>query len=201
MKESMDQAKADEFAGKMMTLLNDAFLGLLVSIGHQTRLFDTMAEMPALILIVDDDYDFLEVNRMVLEKAGYRVSTAADPEQALRTMANETPDLIITDLMMTDLDSGFSFARSLKADPAYARIPVIIATSVSSALGFDFRPHSAEELADMHVDAYFDKPLDTGRLLKKIAELLPARAAGEAGRGGSAPAAKGGRQPDAEREG
>jgi 2-polyprenyl-3-methyl-5-hydroxy-6-metoxy-1,4-benzoquinol methylase len=47
MKEIMDQAKADEFAGKMMTLLNDAFLGLLVSIGHQTRLFDTMAEMPA----------------------------------------------------------------------------------------------------------------------------------------------------------
>ena len=47
MNESMDQAKAEEFAGKMMMLLNDAFLGLLVSIGHQTRLFDVMAEMPA----------------------------------------------------------------------------------------------------------------------------------------------------------
>ena len=47
MNETMDQAKADEFAGKMMTVLNDAFLGMLVSIGHQTRLFDSMAEMPA----------------------------------------------------------------------------------------------------------------------------------------------------------
>lgn len=47
MNETMDQAKADAFAGRMMALLNDAFLGVLVSIGHQTRLFDTMAEMPA----------------------------------------------------------------------------------------------------------------------------------------------------------
>ncbi len=47
MNETMDQAKAEAFAGRMMALLNDAFLGMLVSIGHQTRLFDTMAEMPA----------------------------------------------------------------------------------------------------------------------------------------------------------
>ena len=47
MDETMDQAKADAFAGRMMALLNDAFLGVLVSIGHQTKLFDTMAEMPA----------------------------------------------------------------------------------------------------------------------------------------------------------
>jgi len=47
MNETMDQAKAEAFAGRMMALLNDAFVGMLVSIGHQTRLFDTMAEMPA----------------------------------------------------------------------------------------------------------------------------------------------------------
>lgn len=47
MNKTMDQAKAEAFAGRMMALLNDAFLGMLVSIGHQTRLFDTMAEMPA----------------------------------------------------------------------------------------------------------------------------------------------------------
>ena len=47
MNETMDQPKAEAFAGRMMALLNDAFLGMLVSIGHQTRLFDTMAELPA----------------------------------------------------------------------------------------------------------------------------------------------------------
>jgi hypothetical protein len=47
MDEAMDQSKAEAFAGRMMALLNDASLSMLVSIGHQTRLFDTMAEMPA----------------------------------------------------------------------------------------------------------------------------------------------------------
>lgn len=47
MNDTMDQGKAEAFAGRMMALLNDALLGMLVSIGHQTRLFDTMAEMPA----------------------------------------------------------------------------------------------------------------------------------------------------------
>ncbi len=133
---------------------------------------------PALILIVDDDYDFLEINRMILERAGYRVAMAAEPKQALALMAEEKPDLIITDLMMTSLDSGFFFARNIKEDPRYADVPVIIATSVSSALGLDFRPRSDEDRAQMHVDAYFDKPLDRVRLLAKIGELLGTAAHG-----------------------
>jgi len=129
---------------------------------------------PALILIVDDDFDFLEINRMVLEKAGYRVSTAVEPEQARARMDEEKPDLIITDLMMTSLDAGFSFARGLKQDPRYAKIPIIISTSVSSAMGLDFRPRSAEERIAMHVDAYLDKPLDPKKLLETVAGLLAA---------------------------
>jgi CheY-like chemotaxis protein len=133
------------------------------------------ADSPALILIVDDDYDFLEINRMILERAGYRVVTASEPGQALAKMENEKPDLVITDLMMTSLDSGFSFSRTIKTDPRFTDLPVIISTSVSSALGLDFRPRSTEELAKMNVDAYFDKPLDARRLMAKVAELLAAR--------------------------
>jgi len=129
---------------------------------------------PALILIVDDDYDFLEINRMILERAGYRVMTASEPGEALAKIEHEKPDLVITDLMMTDLDSGFSFSRQVKQDPRFHDLPVIISTSVSSALGLDFRPRSDEELTEMHVDAYFDKPLDPRRLLDKVAELLAA---------------------------
>jgi len=131
----------------------------------------------ALILIVDDDYDFLEINRMILERAGYRVVTAAEPKQALVRMEEEKPDLVITDLMMTTLDSGFLFARTIKEDPRYADVPVIIATSVSSALGLDFRPRTEEDRAQMHVDAYFDKPLDHHQLIATIGELLKPRAA------------------------
>ncbi len=73
-----------------------------------------------LILIVDDDYDFLEINRMILERAGYRVVTAAEPKQALARMEEEKPDLVITDLMMTSLDSGFflpALSKKMNASP------------------------------------------------------------------------------------
>ncbi len=168
-----------------------------------------MNDESALILIVDDDFDFLELNRMILERAGYRVTTAADPRQALRAMAQEKPALVITDLMMTSVDSGFSFSRAIKEEPAYADIPVIIATSVSAALGLDFRPRSADDSATMNVDAYFDKPLDAARLLAKVAELLAAPEASAAADGaapeqadaGSAAAEGPGVEPAAPEEG
>src|SRR5665647_501811 len=126
----------------------------------------------ALILIVDDDYDFLEINRFILEGAGYRVVTATNPAEARLRIADQTPDLVITDLMMTSIDAGFAFSAELKDDPRTAAVPIIISTSVSSALGLNFRPDSAEDLAKMNVDAYFDKPIDTRALLAKVAELL-----------------------------
>ena len=112
---------------------------------------------------------------MVLERAGYRVVTASEPGAALAKMHEEKPDLIISDLMMTAMDSGFSFARAVKENPRYAGIPVILSTSVSSALGMDFRPRSPEEAKQMNVDAYFDKPLVPAKLLPKIVELLAGR--------------------------
>ena len=84
------------------------------------------------------------------------------------------PDLIITDLMMDSLDAGFAFSAALKDDPRTAEVPIIISTSVTSALGLDFRPRSAEDMQKMRVDAYFDKPIDGRALLAKVAELLGA---------------------------
>lgn len=133
-----------------------------------------MTAREPLILIVDDDFDFIEINRHILEAAGYRVTSAAEPAEALVKMAPEPPDLIITDLMMTTIDAGFSFSRAIKEDPRFAAIPIIISTSVSSALGLDFRPQTADDLAKMHIDAYFDKPLPADALLAKVKELLGA---------------------------
>ncbi len=130
-----------------------------------------MAEQ-RLILIVDDDYDFLEINRHILEKAGFRVATAVSPSQAMERVAAETPDLVITDLMMSEVDSGFSFSRRLRDDPRTAAVPIIMSTSVTTALGLDFTPHSAADLDSMKIDAYFDKPLDATALVAKVRELL-----------------------------
>ena len=90
--------------------------------------------------------------------------------------------------MMTSLDSGFFFARTIKEDPRYAGIPVIIATSVSSALGLDFGPRSDERPA----------PDARRRLLRQTARPCHAarhdrRAAG--GRGGWPGVSAGRRRP------
>jgi len=126
----------------------------------------------ALILIVDDDYDFLEINRFILEGAGYRVVTATNPAEAMQRVAEAVPDLVITDLMMTSIDAGFAFSAHLKDDPRTAGVPIIITTSVSSQLGLNFRPESDEDLAKMRADAYFDKPIVAQALLTKVKELL-----------------------------
>jgi CheY-like chemotaxis protein len=134
-----------------------------------------MTEPRPLILLVDDDADFVEMNRHVLEARGYRVAVAHDPAEAVTVIAERPPDLVITDLMMSDLDSGFAFARGIKENPRTKETPVIIVTSVSSQMGFDFRPRTPDDLAAMHVDAYFDKPVPPQALLEKIQSLLARR--------------------------
>jgi CheY-like chemotaxis protein len=134
-----------------------------------------MADEASLILLVDDDFDFLEMNRHVLESKGYRVLCASDPDEALAKMGSDTPAVVITDLMMKTLDSGFLFSRRLKEDRRFKDIPVIIVTAVGSRCGFDFRPRTQEELQAMCADAYFAKPVTPEKLLEKVEELLMRR--------------------------
>lgn len=129
-------------------------------------------DIPAAILLVDDDVDFVDMNSHLLERAGYRVLRAYDSTQALAKLAAEPVDLVITDLMMTSMDAGFSLARHIRNHSQYAGVGIILATSVTSAMGYDFRPHGEQDLAAMNVDAYFDKPIPPAALLAKVAELL-----------------------------
>ncbi len=131
-----------------------------------------MSEDPALIMAVDDDADFLDIYRHILQRGGYRVACCATPDEAVAAMEEDPPRLIITDLMMDTLHSGFTFARAIRQDPRYGRIPIIIVTAAGSQRGFDFRPQTGEDLEAMCVDAYFDKPVEPKQLLAKIAELL-----------------------------
>jgi CheY-like chemotaxis protein len=126
----------------------------------------------ATIMLVDDDPDFLAMNRSVLEARGYTVLSASSPRAALETAKGRRPDIVVTDLMMSDLDAGFSLSRAIKEDPATASTPVIIVTAASSQRGFDFRPRNVAELAAMRADAFIDKPVSPAALLAKIEELL-----------------------------
>jgi len=131
-----------------------------------------MANKSPLIMLVDDDYDYLEINKLHLESKGYRVLCFSDPREALKGMSAEKPDLIITDLMMEHIDSGFSFSKEIKSNPRFKGLPVIIITAIGSKRGFDFAPHTPEELAAMNADAFFEKPVVPEILIAKIAELL-----------------------------
>ena len=127
------------------------------------------------VVLVDDDRDFLEMNRDILASRGYVVKCFTDPRDALEFMTAEregSVKLVVTDLMMKALDSGFSFARAIKTDPRFAGIPVIIVTAVGSQKGFDFHPRSADDLKAMHADAFFDKPVAPDVLIRKVEELL-----------------------------
>jgi CheY-like chemotaxis protein len=131
---------------------------------------------PALVLLLDDDADFLELERAIFESRGYEVSSHHDPQSALQALASRAPQggpiLIVCDLMMKALDSGFSFARSVRGDPRFRDIPIIIVSAIASQKGFDFHPRSAEDLAGMNADAFFDKPVQPQALLAKAEELL-----------------------------
>jgi CheY-like chemotaxis protein len=128
------------------------------------------------IVLVDDDRDFLEMNASILEGSGCDVRGYPGPREALAAMRaappGKEPDLVITDLMMSALDSGFSLARELAGDPRFAKVPVIIVSAVASQKGFDFRPRGPADLAAMHARAFFDKPVDPAVLLAKVRELL-----------------------------
>jgi CheY-like chemotaxis protein len=127
------------------------------------------------IFLVDDDPDFLDMEKRILEAGGYAVSCFAEPRGAFAALElsphADLPRVVVTDLMMASLDAGFSLARSIKSDPRFARIAVIVVSAVASQKGFDFHPHGNGDLAAMGADAFFDKPVSPADLLARVQEL------------------------------
>lgn len=83
------------------------------------------------ILVVDDALTVRELQRTILERAGYEVIVAVDGRDALRHLEREAVDLVLTDLEMPELD-GLSLCRALRSTPATANLPIVILTSRGS---------------------------------------------------------------------
>lgn len=131
-----------------------------------------MGKVSPSIVLVDDDADFLEIHRRMLEGAGYCVRCFKSQEEAWEDLLLNRPDLIVLDLMMDTLTAGFSFAKKIKQDSRTLGLPVVLLTGIESARGYDFRPKETGDLQAMGVDAFLCKPVDRGALLAKISELL-----------------------------
>ena len=133
---------------------------------------------PKKILVVDDDPGFLDSTRTMLESGSYEVAVAPGEEEALAEIQAERPDLLILDVMMSRLDSGFQFMWKLKADDRYKAIPILIATGVDKKLRINFARHSypgkrdPDEEAYLPVEDYIVKPVTTSKLLSSVKRIL-----------------------------
>ena len=126
-----------------------------------------MAEQ-ATILVVDDDRDFVNITRMILESQQYRVVTAANGEQGLTVMRTEKPDLVILDIMMSYIVEGLDVRRKMAEDKALQHIPVIMVTSLTSARARGEMP-SHDYIPDSE---WLNKPIDPDVLLERVREML-----------------------------
>lgn len=129
---------------------------------------------PTQILIVDDDPDFREFVRIVLESHGYAVREAHNAPAGLALMRNEPPDLVLLDAMMSYELAGVSTIRAVRDDPLLAHIPLILISAVLS--DDEDRFLSADQRA--LVDRFLSKPISPDGLLAEVAGLLGQPSAG-----------------------
>lgn len=123
------------------------------------------------ILVVDDDPDIRTVLSALLESKGYKVVTASDGKEGLDTLKTEQPDLMILDLLMSEMD-GFAVMKKLK-DPRWAKysnIPIMVLTSVREDASR--RRYELETGVTMDVDDYLEKPINPPVVLERVERLL-----------------------------
>jgi DNA-binding response OmpR family regulator len=124
--------------------------------------------MSKCILVVDDELEFIELLQYRLADCDYKIVTAANSTDALNQTWQHSPDVILTDLLLPDLD-GLTLCEILQRQEATSKIPIIMI----SALGSDVTRYSAQIAGAFE---FFSKPLDFDRLKKTLRSLLEAPA-------------------------
>lgn len=123
------------------------------------------------VLIIDDDPDFVEVTKSVLETKQYDVRVAYNADEGFARLEEEIVDVIILDIMMGKCAEGFIFARKIKKEPRLANIPILVLTSMREQTGFSFPGEPIHEKF-FPVDEYIEKPVDPNVLLEEVERLL-----------------------------
>jgi DNA-binding response OmpR family regulator len=122
----------------------------------------------AKIAIIDDDPDILDASSLVLTSKGYEVVTATNPDDGYKIVKENSPDLIILDVMMNEPDDGFFLAQKFRKDNISS--PIIMYTSVSKSLGMDYGVNAL-----VPVDEFVEKPISPEQLIEKVEKLLHAK--------------------------
>jgi pilus assembly protein CpaE len=116
------------------------------------------------ILIVDDDLDTLRLVGLLLERQGYQIIVADNGSQALDKSISESPEIILLDVMMPDMD-GFEVARRLRANEMTSTIPIIFFTAKTQV---------DDKVAGFEVgaDDYLTKPVHPAELTARVKAIL-----------------------------
>ncbi|GAB4138758.1 MAG: hypothetical protein Fur0015_09990 [Ignavibacteriales bacterium] len=119
----------------------------------------------ALIAIIDDDPDIIEATTLVLKSKGHEIISASNPEDGYELVKTKKPNLIILDVMMDEPDDGFFLAQKFRREKITT--PILMYTSVSKAIGFEF---GAGEMVP--VDDFVEKPISPDEIIEKVTKLL-----------------------------
>jgi chemosensory pili system protein ChpA (sensor histidine kinase/response regulator) len=162
-------------SGEIVLIINPVQLAQRVSVAAlvdaaQERLVPGLASGakavagPPLVMVVDDSLTVRKITSRLLNREGFKVSTAKDGVDALEALAGEIPDIILLDIEMPRMD-GFEFTRNLKSDPRLAHIPIIMITSRTA------EKHRARA-RELGVDLYLGKPYQEEELIRNLREML-----------------------------
>ena len=124
-------------------------------------------------LIIDDNEDFLFTMSTFLERNGFQTITATDGKKGVELAKKERPDVILLDVMMETLFSGFEVCRELRNNPELKDVLIISISGMGEELGVKFDKETDEEY--FSPDVFFEKPVDKNKLLETSNELLKKR--------------------------
>jgi Lrp/AsnC family transcriptional regulator for asnA, asnC and gidA len=120
------------------------------------------------VMVVDDDPDFVEVTRMVLERAGFSVRSTASGREALIAMAANPPDLVILDIMMDGVLDGWDAGWRIRSNPQLSDLPILVVSSITATDYLGMVPTDSDNL----IDNFLSKPVAPDRLVMEVKRLL-----------------------------
>lgn len=117
------------------------------------------------ILCIEDETEMVDLIRLILGRRGFEVTGATGGVEGLQKVRQTTPDLVLLDLMMPDMD-GWEVYQQMKADPTLRGIPVIIVTAKAQNVDRVLGLHIAK------VDDYISKPFSPQELMDSVEKVI-----------------------------
>ena len=122
------------------------------------------------VLLVDDEVDFVEINKAALENKGYEVIPAYNGEEGIQKALQGKPDIIILDVMMETKTEGFEVARKLRKYEEMKNVPIIMLTAIRERMDIKFKIQPDEEW--LPVTEFVEKPVPPDKLIEKVEQML-----------------------------